>query len=381
MPMLSLVSPYTHLSGHYWPYTIQLANALAKNGVSVTIFASSPPRVPNSIKNPLIHWVPCFAWSRYLGSPDNRNKMWDSRLEALIRNLEFLLSFRRALSTSRNRHIHCIESRHRLLFNSVLKSDRQFSLLSVGSPSPEMQKNLGVLYNRAFSTNRIKLIVETESVRKDWEPFAGEHAVHIPVAVSSREETVLNKSSARRMLGLPDDAFICLFFGTHRTGKDYQTAVEAAKLAKSHPFLLFAGPVISGNDPGLLIQASGYSNAASWNRFFLDSETARVFDASDLAVLPYAKGYEKGSSVLLQACKYGKPVVAANTGHLANFINSHRTGKLYTPENPVDLAKVLDEMAKISEAERIKLAERIQTTADFYSWNNLARKYMDVFGI
>jgi glycosyltransferase involved in cell wall biosynthesis len=183
------------------------------------------------------------------------------------------------------------------------------------------------------------------------------------------------------MLGLPDDAFICLFFGTHRTGKDYQTALEAAKLAKSHPFLLFAGPVISGNDPGRLIQASGYSNAMSWNRFFLDSEASRVFDASDLAVLPYDKGYEKGSAVLLQACKYGKPVVAANTGHLANFINLHRTGRLYKPENPVDLAKVLDEMAKISEAERIKLAKRIQTTADFYSWNNLTRKYMDIFGV
>jgi hypothetical protein len=38
-------------------------------------------------------------------------------------------------------------------------------------------------------------------------------------------------------------------------------------------------------------------------------------------------------------------------------------------------------MAKISEAERIQLAERIQTTADFYSWKNLTRNYMDVFGI
>jgi glycosyltransferase involved in cell wall biosynthesis len=260
-------------------------------------------------------------------------------------------------------------------------SKRRFSLLSVGSPSPEMLQKLGSLYTRAFSTGRIKIIVETESVRKDWEPFAGKHTVHIPVAVSTREEAVLSKSSARRMLGLPDDAFICLFFGTHRMGKDYQTAVEAAKLAKSHPFLLFAGPVISGNDPSLLIKASGYSNAASWSRFFLDSETARVFDASDLAVLPYAQGYEKGSAVLLQACEYGKPVVAANTGHLADFINLHGTGKLYTPEDPVDLAKVLDEMAYISATESIELSERIQKTADLYSWKNLTRKYIDVFDL
>ena len=100
-----------------------------------------------------------------------------------------------------------------------------------------------------------------------------------------------------------------------------------------------------------------------------------------MAVLPYTEGYEKGSAVLLQACNYGKPVVAANTGHLANFINLHRTGKLYTPENPVDLAKVLDEMANISTTESTELAERIQKTADFYSWKNLTIKYMDVFGV
>jgi hypothetical protein len=47
----------------------------------------------------------------------------------------------------------------------------------------------------------------------------------------------------------------------------------------------------------------------------------------------------------------------------------------------VDLAKVLDEMANISETESTELAERIQKTADFYSWKNLTRKYMDVFSI
>jgi len=262
-----------------------------------------------------------------------------------------------------------------------LRSETSFSSLCVGSPSLDVQKKFGSLYTQSFSTGRIKFIVETKSVQKDWVPFAGEHVFYIPVAVSVREQPVLNKAAARRALGLPADAFICLFFGTHRMGKDYQTAIEAAKLASSRPFLLFAGPLISGNDPSALIKASGYSSALSWHHFFLDSEAAKIFDAADLVILPYAKGYKKGSSVLLQACKYGKPVVAANTGHLADFINSNKTGKLYTPENPADLAKVLDEMANISETESIELAERIQKTADLYSWKNLTRKYMDVFGI
>ena len=378
---IKLVSSFSHLAGHYWTYTNDLANALCAHGVSVEVFASLPPQDSSSMRNPLIRWISCCTWSRFFGNPEKRNKMWNTRFEGLLRNLEFLVSFRRALLTNSNSHIHCIESRHRLLFNTVLSSKRSFSLLCVGSPSLDMQLKFGSLYTHAFSTGRIKLIAETESVRRDWEPFAGKHAVHIPVAVSTRKEAVSNKSSVRRVLGLPEDAFICLFYGTHREGKDYRTAIEAAKLAKSQPFLLFAGPLISGNDPHNLIKTSGYSNAIAWNHFFLDSEAAKFFDAADVVILPYAKGYEKGSAVLLQACKYGKPVVAANTGHLANFINSHKTGKLYTPEDPMDLAKVLDEMANIGKTESIELTERIQKTADFYSWKNLIRKYMDIFGL
>jgi glycosyltransferase involved in cell wall biosynthesis len=223
---------------------------------------------------------------------------------------------------------------------------------------------------------RAKLIV---SVRADWEGLAGNNVVHIPAALTERTEPVLSKQQARQQLGLPQDAFIPLFFGTHREGKDYRTAIEAAKLSKTYPFLLFAGPLISGNDPEVLLKELGYDNAISRNRVFYGEEISEFFDACDVVMLPYARGYEKGSAVLLQACKYGRPVIASNTGHLASFVNQHETGLLFEPENPESLANVYDQLARAQQVDADVIKLNIASARQEYSWKKLVERYLDIF--
>ena len=302
-------------------------------------------------------------------------------MERFLRNIEFAFCLSRAMLTSNSGHIHCIESQHQMLIQAVLRSTKSISTLCVGSPGRDMKTKTKDFYRRAFSTGRLRFIVETEDVRRDWKQYAGCNAVHIPVAISDRSEIKFCTSDARRHLGLPEDAFICLFFGTHRDGKDYKTAFQAAKLAKSQPFLLFAGPLISGNDPDYLIQEMGYQNALSWKRFYLDSEAAVLFDACDVVMLPYSKGYEKGSAVLLQACKYGKPVIATNTGHLAEFVLTHKTGMLFEAEDAHSLAGVYDAMACQGPAARAELERVIRRAANNYSWNHLIHRYLEIFNM
>ena len=377
--MLSIVSSFSHLSGHYWPYTVDLANAMTAEGSGVTVYAALPPRDGILDTNPLVSWKSCCLWTLLLKSIEQRNLSWSSRTEALLRNLEFSICLRRALAASENSHIHCIEARHRILLKAVLRSNRRFSALCVGSPAAAARIKLGDLYKRAFATGRLKFIVETEAVRRDWEDLAVEHVVHIPVALAERTEPMLSKQEARNRLGLPEEAFIALFFGTHREGKDYRTAIEAAKLAESHPYLLFAGPLISGNDPEALLKELEYDHAAVWNRYFLDDGASELFDACDVVMLPYAKGYEKGSAVLLQACKYGRPVIASDTGHLAEFVNAHQTGLLYELEEPQDLAAIYDSMAFAERNVLGKLEENIEKTRQEYSWGKLVSRYLGVF--
>jgi glycosyltransferase involved in cell wall biosynthesis len=170
-----------------------------------------------------------------------------------------------------------------------------------------------------------------------------------------------------------------LFFGTHREGKDYRTAIEAAKLSETHPFLLFAGPLISGNDPEVMLREIGYDNAISWKRYYPDDAVSLLFDACDVVILPYSEGYSKGSGVLLQACKYGRPVIASNTGHLADFVNRHRTGELYEPGDPVSLAGIYDRMAGGRQEDTEGIQSHIARAVQEYSWKNLVERYERIF--
>jgi glycosyltransferase involved in cell wall biosynthesis len=202
---------------------------------------------------------------------------------------------------------------------------------------------------------------------------------HIPAAIAERSEQPLTKQVARRKLGLAEDGFIPLFFGTHRVGKDYRTAIEAARLTKEHPFLLFAGPLISGNDPGALLKELGYTNAVSWNRFIPDDAVSLLFDACDVVMLPYSEGYTKGSAVLLQACKYGKPVIASNSGHLADFINSHKMGLTYEPQDIIGLAKIYEWTANALKNDPNLWRRGFDEAKHYYSWNKMVERYMEVF--
>jgi glycosyltransferase involved in cell wall biosynthesis len=202
--------------------------------------------------------------------------------------------------------------------------------------------------------------------------------VHIPAALTERADKSLGTLEARTVLGLPKEGFICLFFGTHREGKDYRTAIEAAKLSNSRPLLLFAGPLISGNDPDVLLKEIAYENAVSWKRYYPDEGVSLLFDACNAVMLPYTEGYTKGSGVLLQACKFGKPVIASNTGHLADFVNRHSSGLLYEPGNAASLAGVYDRMAKAEEVDGNRFKEGIERAVQEYSWKQMVIRYLRV---
>lgn len=376
--MVLLVSPFTHLAGHYWSYTRDFAVALKTTGTRAEVFASSSPEQPG-FGEPFLIWRACCKWTQKIFATDIRNRSWNQSYDRPIRNLEFFCCLRKALKTQEKFHIHCIEAQHRLLLKSVLATGRTFSLLCVGAPSEYAKKHIGQVYKNAFATGRFKIIVETESVLSEWSDFAGQNVVHIPVAISPRSDRILSKKDSRRLLGLPENAFICLFFGTHREGKDYNTCIEAAKLCKCQPFLLFAGPQISANDPDILLKQHNYPNSVSWKRFFLEPDAAQLFDSADVVMLPYSEGYEKGSSVLLEACKFGKPVIASNTGHLKKFVASHETGKLYPPGDALSLSKIIDEMSAISQTELSKLKSSILRAVSTYSWSQLAKNYLAVF--
>jgi glycosyltransferase involved in cell wall biosynthesis len=381
---LVIVSPYTHLNGHYWPYTVDLLNAVSAKTPKVSVFASRKPRFDLSDCSAAPEWHACCPWTRFMLPDARRAKHWGSRSDNLVRNLEFHLCLKRAMRSAERgnstpTHIHCIESRHRILIHALLNSGLSFSSLCVGEPNLTMNAGLEQKYRRAFATGRLTFFVETEAVAQAWRELAGEHVIHIPAALPWVEHRPMDQADARQQLNLPESAFICLFFGTHREGKDYRLAIEAAKACKSNPFLLFVGPLISGNDPQTLLSDIGYNHALSWNGYLPDEDVPAVFDACDVVMLPYADNYVKGSAVLLQACHYHKPVIATNTGHLREFVTANQNGLLFDAGSVESLAACYDELGALKLSNRLADRFGFEASVAKYSWSCLIERYCKVF--
>jgi glycosyltransferase involved in cell wall biosynthesis len=369
--MLAVVSPYTHLAGHYASYTAQLVTAYTKaKGKGVKVFTSwrfGDVGIDSSAR---------ATWTRLFASANSRNRQWGSVYDTALRNLEFIFCLKAALQDSSVKHIYCLDARHRAFFHYLHKSPKTFSHLCLGGPNSKQLGKDRTSYVRAFETNRLTFIVETEETLRQWQPIAGSHVRYIPVAVADPIGSSMAPDEARNHYGIPANRFVCLFFGTHREGKDYHTSIEAAKLASSKPFLVFAGPVISKNDPERIVKTLGFSDALVLNRNFRDGEEAGLFAACDIVVLPYAEGYTKGSAVLLQACKYGKRVIATNTGYFAEFIRTHHTGLLFTYGSKESLAECYNRSAS---EQTPSMFSDIRKTRRTFSWTNVIPQYVSVF--
>ncbi len=73
--------------------------------------------------------------------------------------------------------------------------------------------------------------------------------------------------------------------------------------------------------------------------FIPDDETEVYFKAADVLVLPYRHIYQSG--VLFLGYSFGLPVLAADVGALKEDIVEGKTGFVFRPEDPADLAETI----------------------------------------
>jgi glycosyltransferase involved in cell wall biosynthesis len=74
--------------------------------------------------------------------------------------------------------------------------------------------------------------------------------------------------------------------------------------------------------------------------FIPDEETEVFFKAADVLVLPYRHIYQSG--VLFLGHSFGLPVLVADVGCLKDEIVESKTGFVFRPEDPVDLARTIE---------------------------------------
>lgn len=384
MPSLrvALIQPFAHYPGHHWRDARSLGEALGEAGVEVEAVVAAPPLGGGNFPGPIHQCLPgAWTWTTRFYNP-TRNP----RVTSLLHNVETFFAILGLLWLMLWRRfdvVHFMDGTHlfQFLFTWLCPKTVVLSIFgdfSVPQGSGWKPRVMSWLVREAVESGRFAVIGETEGIEQRARPWLGEHIHTIPYAIEihGAEPT---RAEARRALGLPEDANVALLFGTQRQGKSYGTVFLAAETAGLPVHLLFVGKTISDNSPRMQAAARGFTAATFVERFVHDSEVPLFFRAADVALLPYDKSFDRGSGVLLDACRFGLPVLSSRTGYLEWFLEKYRTGLLFDPDSAEELSARLREFFSLPAVERAALQQRIAETAVEHSWPVIVRKYLAIY--
>lgn len=198
------------------------------------------------------------------------------------------------------------------------------------------------------------IFVHTEKMKSELvKAFGAQEArvTVIPFGINNAvPNTDLTPSAARKKLGIRSDEKAILFFGRIKPYKGLEYLIAALQRLR-----------VKGDDYRLIVVGSldalngeQYNNAIREairddvpgvrtlfrTEFIPDDEIEVYFKAADLLVLPYTHIYQSG--VLFLGHSFGLPVLAADVGSLKDEIVEGKTGFVFRPADPSDLARAIE---------------------------------------
>jgi glycosyltransferase involved in cell wall biosynthesis len=380
-PPILLVSPQAHYPSHYWVYTLALMEALRQKGqdVQAVVFSQDAAGIPAEQRasvRAVFSRLP-FPWNRIA-----MDRWQQSRYLRRLFLVETCLCLAKALQLAR-RHpgsvVHFLGGSLWPLLLAVprCRQHRFFYTIygnMVLNTASAGQRRLGRAMSKALATGRLDFICETELVRDELALLAGPHAHWVPGAIDDRE-ALPTQAEARQQLGLPADQKIVLFFGTHRQGKDYHTALKGCLALADPPLALFVGKVISTNDPKQVIAELRYPNARVVDEFIPEPMTKYYFAAADAVVLPYQTGFSRGSGVLIDGCRHLRPMIVSDTPFFSAFLARYHCGAGYAPGDSASFAQAAGKLL----ANCAAYDRGLRQARDDHSWRGLVGRYITLY--
>jgi D-inositol-3-phosphate glycosyltransferase len=184
----------------------------------------------------------------------------------------------------------------------------------------------------------------------------------------------LDKTEAKKILGLEPDKNYILFFGIIRDYKGLDLLLEAfAKCSNDLPEtrLLIAGEYYSNEEKykKLIADLKLESKIKVVNSFIKDSEVNRYFSAADLVAQPYKHATQSGVTQI--AYHFETPILVTNVGGLPEMVPHEKVGYVVEPD-PADIAKALVNFYKSKKENFFR--ENLKTEKEKYSWDKLSAK-------
>ncbi|TNE73505.1 glycosyltransferase [bacterium] len=152
-----------------------------------------------------------------------------------------------------------------------------------------------------------------------------------------------DKPNLRKKWGIPEDAFVVLFFGLIREYKGLSLLIEAFnKVAEQRKdiHVLVAGEFYEPqSEYEEQIQPEFMNRVHIYNQFLSNEEAGEVLSLADILTLPYKHATQSG--VLADAIAYELPAIATNQPGFTDFITHENNGIILKEYNSDELADVL----------------------------------------
>ena len=196
----------------------------------------------------------------------------------------------------------------------------------------------------------------------------------------------VEKSEARRVLGLPQDKTLLLFFGFIRDYKGldllmkaYADVVESRKSKEESDLLLVvAGEFYNNGEQYTALENElGLKGAIEWRTDFIPDDQVRYyFSAADLIVQPYKTATQSGVTQI--AYHFERPMLVTNVGGLAEIVPDGKVGYVCAV-NKDDIARAIKAFAAMDKESREKLfSKNIKTEKEKYAWNKMTKVICDL---
>jgi D-inositol-3-phosphate glycosyltransferase len=182
----------------------------------------------------------------------------------------------------------------------------------------------------------------------------------------------LEKTAARQLLKVPENAPMVLFFGFIRKYKGLDLLLESLKNAPEVHAMVAGECYEDWAFYQKIIQENGLSDRVHLFTDFIPADQVRVFfSAADLVVQPYRTATQSGISQI--AYHFEKPMVVTNVGGLPEIVTQGISGYVVEPE-PIAIAKAIQDFFENDRETAMKAGVKAEKRR--FSWAYLVEQLL-----
>jgi glycosyltransferase involved in cell wall biosynthesis len=247
-----------------------------------------------------------------------------------------------------------------------------------GGDVPGAEPSLNFLHRflrpirRTVLKNSIAIVANSNGLRKMAETADPFPVRVIPNGVDTEFFTPLPSKPARN-----NSVLRILFVGRFRQQKNLSFLFrQVAQLPPATFELHLVGDGPEKQRLEGLARKLGIASAVTWHGWISPGALPQIYQSADCLVNPSL--YEGMSNVVLEAMACGVPVIASRVPGNDELVLDGDTGFLFDLREPAALVSALAELRDAGLRRRMGTSARNQA-ANFCSWNNVARQYVELF--